>query len=108
MQEFIGLMIFICGFVVGWNCLKIWATYRAKKILSSLEVQTQTSHPKVETDKVNVEITREGDQCYVYDAATGEFLAQGSTKEEIIDILTKKYPTKSFNASADNMKEVGL
>jgi len=96
-------LIFICGFIVGWNCLKYWVTYRAHKMLSSLEAQEHTK-----PNRINVEITREGSQCYVYNAKTGEFLAQGSSKDEIIDILTKKYPNMSFNASADNLKEVDL
>ena len=101
MQELIGLLIFICGFVIGWNCLRIWVSYRVKKILLY-------SANRAQNEKVIVDIQYKDGQYYVYDAETEEFLAQGRKKKDIIDILTKKYPSKSFNAYADNLKDVGL
>lgn len=98
------LIIFIFGFVSGWLALRGVVLHRMRKIKQIFE----EAEAKSVKSEILINFTRQGDQIYAYNAETEEFLVQGTTKVEIIELLQKRFPDISFRASAANLKEVNL
>jgi hypothetical protein len=98
------LIIFIFGFVTGWLVLRTIVQYRVKQVKDILMQTIEKSMP----EEVMITFSKEGDLIQVHNSATQEFLAQGSTKEEIVQILEDRWPNKVFRASSKNMEEMGL
>lgn len=103
MLTLIGIGIFICGFAVGWLTVKFIVLNRLKKVLKIVQ-QMEAETPKA----VDLVFEKVDDQIFVYTDEGHEFLAQGSSKEEIVEILTSRFPNTSFSANSQNMKDVGL
>lgn len=98
------ILIFVVGFIGGWLALRSVVQYRMRRLRQLLEEAETNS----KTTEIMVNFTRVGDQVYAYNADTEEFLVQGSTKDEIIGLLQKRWPNISFRASPANLKEVNL
>ena len=96
------IIMFIFGFVTGWLALRTLVQYRVKQIRDILVQTVEKSMP----EEVTITFSKEGDLIQVHNSATQEFLAQGSTKEEIVQILEDRWPNKVFRASSKNMTEV--
>lgn len=103
MLTLIAIGIFICGFVVGWLAVKAIVLHRLKKVLKIVQ-EMEDQKPKT----VGLRFEKVGDQIFAYTDEGHEFLAQGSTREELVEILTSRFPNTSFSANSENMKEVGL
>ena len=95
-------IIFIFGFVTGFMLLRAIVQYRLKQVKDLLMTAIEKDMPK----EINITFTKEGDLVLVHNSATQEFLAQGTTREEIVKILEDRYPTISFRASSKNIDEV--
>ena len=104
MSILILIGVFILGFVCGWYTVKIIVLKRIKKIIAAVNSQEQTESYSA----VAVKFERINDQIYAYTNDGHEFLAQGTTKDELITILKSRFPNTSFTASPKNMEEVGL
>lgn len=105
MQILIALGIFGCGIIVGYNVYRAQVAIKVEQILGRLVAQAESNEKK----KIMITMRRIDDNTvYAYNVESDEFLAQGSTQEEIINDLVKKYPNHSFRASPDNLKDVGL
>lgn len=98
------IIIFIFGFVTGWLVLKTLVQYRVKQVRDILMQTIEKSLP----EEVTITFTKSGDLIQVHNSVTQEFLAQGTTKEEIVQILEDRWPNKVFRASSKNMEEMGL
>lgn len=96
-------IIFVFGFITGWMALRTLVQYRLKQV-KDIMMSIEKNAPK----EVNVKFTKEGNIIQVHNSSTQEFLAQGSSKEEIIKLLEDRYPNVSFKANAKNMEEVGM
>lgn len=97
-------IIFVFGFVTGWLALRTLVQYRVKQVKDILMQTIEKSMP----EEVMITFSKEGDLIQVHNSDTQEFLAQGSSKEEIVKILEDRWPDKVFRASSKNMEEMGL
>lgn len=97
-------IIFVLGFVTGWIVLRMLVTHRVNQLK---KVLTQVIEKKL-PEEVGVVFSRHGDSVHVHDAITSEFLAQGNTREEIVEVLESRFPNKVFKATSDNIREVGF
>jgi hypothetical protein len=89
-------------FYAGW-CSHRWHIRRAVMRYQRYVDQIQQ---KVLERVVDVEITQHDGQYFVHNKRTGEFLAQGSTHQQISDKLRQAFPDIVFVASPDNIKDV--
>lgn len=95
------VIVFIIGFLFGWFALRGVVIYRMRNLKKILE-------DSVARPEIMVNFSRSGDQIYAHNAETDEFLAQGTTKTEIVEQLQKRWPNVSFRATPANLKEVNL
>lgn len=98
------LIIFVFGFITGWLALKTLVQHRVNQVKNIMLQALEKALP----EEVNIVFTKEGDLFQVHNSETKEFLAQGTTKEEIVKILEDRWPTKVFKASSKNLEEMGL
>ena len=97
-------IIFVFGFVTGFLLLRTIVQYRLKQVRDILAQVVEKNMP----EEVTITFSKEGDLIQVHNSVTQEFLAQGSTKEEIVKILEDRWPDKIFRASSKNLEEMGL
>ena len=105
MIEFIifAVVIIVAAFWAGWKTRELQAIrylQNYRKILENVAEEETVN-------TVMIEIQRDGDQFYIYDKTTGEFLAQGSNHAEVSTVLGDRFPNKRFTAMPQNLKDVG-
>jgi hypothetical protein len=91
------------GFVLGWFALRVLINLKMKRMLDSI-VNTPTTEKKT----INLDFVKMDHAILAYNRDTQQFLAQGSTREEITALLLKRFPDTNFMANTQNLKEVGL
>ena len=96
----------ILGYALGWFMLRALINYKMKTMLDS--IVNSPIPEKAENKKVDIDLVKIKDVVYAYSRENPQFLAQGSTKEEIVANLKRRFPDTSFMASPKNIKEVGL
>jgi hypothetical protein len=101
------MSIFIVGMVIGliagWMLLRALINHKLKIMLDSI-----ANSPVDEYKKIDLDFIKKDDIIYCYNRDGDVFLAWGTTKQEIMDVLSKKFPGTRFMARPDNLKEVGL
>lgn len=109
-MEFIVLIVvvfsfFIWGVFCGWNAREEYA----KKIIQKHFVQnTEELIKEIEKDVKHIIIEKHNDIFYVYDKSTKEFMAQGSSQQELERALSSRFPGKRFACQEDTLREVGF
>jgi hypothetical protein len=91
------------GFVLGWFALRVLINLKMKRMLDSI-VNTPTTEKKT----INLDFVKMDHAILAYNRDTQQFLAQGSSREEITALLLKRFPDTNFMANTKNLKEVGL
>lgn len=94
------------GFILGWLALKLLINHRLRQMLDS--IANSPLPEKTEAKKVDIDLVKIKDVVYAYSREDPHFLAQGSTKEEIVANLKRRFPDTTFMASPKNLREVGL
>lgn len=103
----IATIAMVAGFVGGWK----YREYVANRQMAAIQ-QAVMDHMKEQAEenaKRTVEITvrREGDQFFVYNRETDEFLVQGNNHKDISNALNARFPNKVFVANREELKQVG-
>ena len=110
------LITFVLGFIYGWWLHGRWTQRIMNKLLedpSSLitilekfkqpdNTQTDSAHP--------LRVEQHDDVIYLYNGATGEFLAQGATLQEALDLVGQRFPDKTFKGvlSKEEVDTLGI
>jgi hypothetical protein len=98
------IVIFVIGFVFGWY-IHSWKI--TKRILEDPEhmIQMLESYKKAKINLENVSswdgtreviVEKHGPMLYIFAKDTNEFLAQGPTLQDALDILEKRFPNQTF------------
>ena len=96
------VIVWIGGAVSGWKAREEHARQITEKFIDHLQ-QSQE-----DDDTIQITIEKHNDVFYVYDRQTNEFMAQGSSKDEVENNLRKRYPGKSFGCSESNLSQTGF
>jgi hypothetical protein len=99
------LLLIIIAFAFGWFTREWLALYQMNKILSQIEIH---EHKEEMENMIPITIEYVDDKFYVYQQDGGVFMAQGKTRHELEENLTKRYPGKKFAANTNNLREVGF
>lgn len=121
MESFLNAIFFffIPGLIIGWmlnaravarkilrdpdKMIKVIENY--KDSVSKLE-ELQQEHK----DTPGLKVERHGDVIYLFRDDTNEFLAQGTTLQEALDLVGKRFPNKNFKGhlSKEQADELGI
>jgi len=102
MEEF---LILVGGFVLGWIAREWLALNRMNRIFNQMQIHEQEEEME---NLIPIKIEYHDDKFYVYQQGCGTFMAQGTSRNELEENLTKRYPGKKFAANNSNLQEVGF
>jgi hypothetical protein len=94
---------YIIAFAAGWYVRELYAVRKINNMLKEMDLE-EKAEPKVKELKVNIE--KHNGNFYLYKQVDDQFIAQGATKSEVIELLKKSYPATNIVADPDNIKEV--
>jgi hypothetical protein len=97
------LLAFIAGIAVGFLIIRCLIILKMKRMLDSI-----ANSPIPDKKIVNINFVKMDHAILVYNRETQQFLAQGNSKEEIVQLLAKRFPDTSFMANSRNIEEAGL
>lgn len=108
-MEFILLVVllfvvWLMGAVSGWNARE----RHARKITEHFLENMQQSLQQHDENVIQITIEKHNNVFYVYDRETNEFMAQGSTQNEVENNLKKRYPGKTFGCPESVLSETGF
>lgn len=92
------------GFVSGWILRRV----AAQRYIRRLHDLFAAAERERASRSIKVKISKDGDQFYVHNHATGEFLTQGSSYADVIDRLDQHFPGNAFVADRENLRDVGF
>jgi len=93
-------IIWLGGSVAGWNAREKHAKKQVERHFEQLLEQQE--------EKIHIIIEKHNDILYVYDKDTKQFMAQGSSKEDVEKVLVERFPGKRFACPESILKEVGF
>ena len=96
----------LAGIVYGWRLRGIHLKVVTQKIMQELSEQLEEEAESDELIQINIE--QHSGVFYVYNKQTDEFMGQGSSKEQLEDVLAKRFPGKRFACPEKILKEVGF
>lgn len=102
-MEFITLALgLFVGIIYGWNLRE----RHAERVLNKFLEESTT---KVAKDNyIPITIEKHNETFYVYNKETNTFMAQGSTRDELENILHDKFPGKKFACDEKTLTELGF
>lgn len=98
-------IVWVMGAVSGWKAREEHAKKVTEKFIDHIQNSVQQ---QVEENVIHITIEKHNDMFYVYDRETNEFMAQGSSKEEVETNLQKRYPGKRFGCSESVLSQTGF
>jgi hypothetical protein len=90
-------------FYLGWVVREKYAQHKMNKFLKTVEKTTIKSEVE---NTILINLVKESGVIYAYNNEDNTFLTQGKDVEEVVTNLTKYFPTKSFVANPNNLKEM--
>lgn len=118
MELILLFVIFAAGFVFGWivNARAITQKLlddpeRIIKILTEYKTTKETSDRADNNEAPSsIKVERHGETLYLFSKDTDEFLGQGSSLQEALDNVAKRFPNKNFNGflSKDEADALGI
>ena len=96
-------IVWMAGASSGWHARE----NHAKKQVERHFEQLLEEHEEHE-EQIHIIIEKHNDMLYVYDKDTKQFMAQGSSKEDVEKVLVQRFPGKHFACHESILKEVGF
>lgn len=93
-------VIWLMGAISGWNSRERHAKRQMEKFFEQVD--------DTEEEQIHIIIEKHNDMLYVYDKDTKQFMAQGSSKEDVEKVLVQRFPGKHFTCHESILKEVGF
>jgi len=113
------ILFFVPGLVIGWL---LNARAVARKILNDpdkmIKMIEKYKQSKAALDEIDLEdenlteltVEKHADVIYLFRSDTHEFLAQATTLQEALDLVSKRFPNKNFKGtlSKEQAEELGI
>jgi predicted negative regulator of RcsB-dependent stress response len=97
-------VVWIMGAVSGWNAREKHAKSQVEKHFHNIQQFVEEQ----EEDQIHIIIEKHNDMLFVYDKETKQFMAQGTSKEDVEKVLVERFPGKRFACPESILKEVGF
>lgn len=104
MESVIVTFLFTLGGVaLGWYLREQAAVIRVNKLMKGLQLAEETEAADMQ---IKAKLSVIGETFYLSDS-NGDFMAQGSTKEELIEAVKVRYPNKIVLIDDTDAKKLG-
>lgn len=98
-----GIVVWAMGVKAGWDARERHARKITREFLDIMQ-EAEEEEPSF----INITIEKHNNVFYVYDRETNEFMAQGSTKDEVETNLQKRFPGKTFGCPESVLSDTGF
>lgn len=106
METFVYCVLsLLVGMYQGWKLRESYARVVTKKLMEVLEKDLEESESE---ELIQINIEQHSGVFYVYDKQNAQFMGQGKSKEELEDVLAKRFPGKRFACPEKTLKEIGF
>lgn len=106
------IISFIGGYIIGW---KYFEKILDDEVAQYEDYENNLKYIDNETQEeidshiiVNITIEKHDKFYLVYNLDTNDFMAQGKNRKEVEAALVDRYPNKLFNATEENLAELGF
>lgn len=103
----VAFLLWISGIIIGWRAREVHAMKQVQKYMEEIDDESEES-PTVSETQIRIKIEKDDNGFFVYDLETNEFMAQGTTRNQVEQALAKRYPGKHFAATPTNLRETGF
>jgi hypothetical protein len=97
-------VVWVMGAVSGWNAREKHAKTQVEKHFKHIQEFVEEQ----EEEQIHIIIEKHNDMLFVYDKETKQFMAQGTSKEDVEKVLVERFPGKRFACHESVLKEVGF
>ncbi|CAB4125281.1 hypothetical protein UFOVP58_100 [uncultured Caudovirales phage] len=105
MESVIVTFLFTLGGVaLGWYLREQAAVIRVNKLMKGLQLAEETAAADMQ---IKAKLSVIGETFYLSDS-DGHFMAQGSTKEELLKAVIARYPNKIVLIDDTDAKKLGV
>ena len=94
---------YLITFAAGWYVRELYAVRKINNMLKQIDLEEKA---ELKLNELKVTIEKHNGCFYLYKQVDDQFIAQGTTKSEVIELLKKSYPATTIVADPDNIKEV--
>lgn len=102
-MEFLILFgVLFAGILIGWELREQYAMRVVKAMIAEVDKAQQEE----EETRTKMNIERNGDFLYAFEADTDNFIAQGTNLEELDKAITLKFPGKKFSVREQNLIDI--
>lgn len=92
MTEFVIILVgLVVGFVLGWRLREL----HAQRILNAMFKNMEREQQSKAEDIMHIDIEKNNDCFYVYNADSKAFIVQVKNKEELFEYISNKFPNKN-------------
>jgi hypothetical protein len=98
-------VVWVMGAVSGWNAREKHAKTQVEKHFKHIQEFVEEQE---EEEQIHIIIEKHNDMLFVYDKDTKQFMAQGTSKEDVEKVLVERFPGKRFACHESVLKEVGF
>ena len=95
-------VVWVMGVKSGWDARERHAHKITKQFLDAMQEAEE------EEELIHIVIEKHNDMLFVYDKDTKQFMAQGTSKEDVEKVLVERFPGKRFACPESILKEVGF
>lgn len=100
------MLEFFVGILIGVLAHRTYINIRVQFLEKQLEQRIENLLEDLRNSIIDSKIEYANGIYYMYDRETNEFLAQGSTFEELEKAARQKCPNKRFNVPHDELVEI--
>jgi predicted negative regulator of RcsB-dependent stress response len=97
-------VVWVMGAVSGWNAREKHAKTQVEKHFQRIQEFVEEE----QEEQIHIIIEKHNDMLFVYDKETKQFMAQGTSKEDVEKVLVERFPGKRFACPESILKEVGF
>ena len=106
MVEILALVaVWIVAFSVGWTAREKYAMRHMARIIQKAETEAEHHFKK---NFILIDIEQHDGKYFVYNHKDKTFMAQGTTRQALEEMLEDRFPGKKFAASEENLIEMGF
>ena len=103
-----SILYIVAGFVLGWWARGVLAELRVRQFAKNMSAGLEEALEEVKKNVIKIKIEKVEEGFFVYALEDHGYMAQGKTRKELEENLSKRYPGKTFAAEEANLKEVGF
>ena len=93
--------------IILWSFVCFFVGFFYRERLAMKKIDAMISHMEdVTSNVIRIRIEHVNSMLYIYNMETNEFMAQGSTRQQLEKNLSDRFPDTKFAATAENLKEV--